>query len=218
MIFSSATRRRSREDEPRHAGGCLVRPAEGEPDLVLRGFLGGVVGDCGRGSGGSRPAGRDAPSSGRSDGTPGALKVCEDVGKIWMPLAPSSTIAGVASRTASIHVVHVASDADDAGNRSDILPAQLGEPVVRDARELGRLVRRPQHLDRRIGEREHLPQAVNSSIIPQSCIDIHSVGSFWNAVSVTWPGTSELRRSRCSRHEMIEDVDDHAESLQSIVI
>jgi hypothetical protein len=48
------------EDEPGHGDAGLVRPAQRPPDLVLRGVLGGVVGEA-RAAGGVHPDGQVPP-------------------------------------------------------------------------------------------------------------------------------------------------------------
>ena len=90
--------------------------------------------------------------------------------------------------------------------------AELGERVVRHARELGRLVGRSNELERRVGEREHLLQAVEFVEQGEPRIDVpqrleagkrgeHHMAGNDGAEPV------EIRL----RHEMVEDVDHHVQ-------
>src|SRR5207245_3156538 len=90
---------------------------------------------------------------------------------------------------------------------------------VGDARELGRLVRRPQHLDRRIGKREHLLQALELIHHPKARIGVPQGRQLGKRAERRVAGNERAQAlENAPRHEMIEDVDDHGESLQSMVI
>ena len=94
-----------------------------------------------------------------------------------------------------------------------MLAAELRQGVVGQARELRRLVGRGDQLERRIGEREHLLQAIELVEQGKPRIDVpqrldpgkrgeHHVAG--NEIAET----IEIRL----RHEMVEDVDHHLAS------
>ena len=90
--------------------------------------------------------------------------------------------------------------------------AEFGECVVREPRELGRLVGRSNELERRIGKRQHLLQAVElveqgepRIDVPQ-CLQAGKSGD----CHMAWNEGAEAIEIRL-RHEMIEDVDHHVQ-------
>ena len=198
-------------DQPRHAGGGLVGPAEAEPDLVLRRLLAGVVGKI-------RPAHRmhpdrqvvrghaaeDRPELGR------AQRLAGDVGEHLDAARAELRRPRGRSRRAQASTLFIGSDAMNAGKRSRMPAAELGQRVVGDARELRRLVGRRDQLERRIGEREHLLQVVELVEQASRASTSHSVLSRGKRGDRDMAGNElgqavEIRL----RHEMIEDVDDH---------
>ena len=92
-------------------------------------------------------------NSGAESGLPATLV------KTWTPRAPRLVTArSISASEASI--LFIGNEATKAGKSIGMPAAELGERVVRQARELRRLVGRSNELERRVGEREHLLQAV----------------------------------------------------------
>src|SRR6266446_5039182 len=121
---------------------------------------------------------------------------------------------------AGIDIVH-RHRGDEAGKALGMLAAKLREAVVGDARERGRPVRRPEHLDRRIGEREHLLQAVELVHHAQPRVYVPQRGQLGKRGQRD-VARHELREALEDRlgHEVIEDVEVHGLSFsaQSSVI
>jgi len=93
-----------------------------------------------------------------------------------------------------------------------MLAAKLRERVVREARECWCLVGRSNELERRIGEREHLLQAIELVEQGKPCIDVPQRLQAGKSGERHMAGNDgaeavEIRR----RHEMIEDVDHHVQ-------
>jgi len=85
---------------------------------------------------------------------------------------------------------------------------QLGEAVVRDARDLRRELRAAELLDRRVGEREHLLQAVELVHHAQALVHVPErrhlgKGLHRRVVRHELPHAVE----DLPRHEVVEDVD-----------
>ena len=90
--------------------------------------------------------------------------------------------------------------------------AELGERVVRQARELRRLVGRSNELERRIGEREHLLQAVELVEQGQPRIDVPQGLEAGKRGERHMAGNDGAEAIEIRlRHEMIEDVDHHVQ-------
>ena len=151
----------------------IVRPAEAEPYLVLGRLLRGVVGKL-------RAAHRmhehrqvvlDHPA-GQAGGTPGALSgLPATLVNIWMPRAPSSFDRAIGLGERGLDVVH-RHRGDEGWEMLRMLAADLGQQVVGEARELRRAVGRRDQLERRIGEAEHVLQAVELIEQPAARVDI----------------------------------------------
>ncbi len=197
-------------DQPRHARGGLVRPAEGEPDLVLGRCSRGVIGRiAARASDGPRPAGRARPClrkigrySGSDSGLPATLV------KTWMPRAPSCLIARSISASARIDVVHrqrrdergeAIRDASSAASASESLAMRAISGVISGP---------PSCSSGGLDERQHLLQAGELVQHPQPRVDVPEAlplgeGLHRGVVRDEFADTLE----RGPRHEVIEDVD-----------
>ena len=90
--------------------------------------------------------------------------------------------------------------------------AELGEQVVRQPRELRRLVGRSNELERRIGEREHLLQAVEFVEQREPRIDVPQGLEARKRGERHMAGNDGAEAIEIRlRHEMIEDVDHHVQ-------
>ena len=90
--------------------------------------------------------------------------------------------------------------------------AEFRERVVRQARELGRLVGRSNELERRIGEREHLLQAVELFEQGKPCIDVPQRLQARKSSERHMAGNDGAEAIEIRlRHEMIEDIDHHVQ-------
>ena len=144
------------EDQARHGGAGLVGPAENGPDLVFRFGLGRKV----RNVGGARrmQQHRLARLGGDLEDRKEARLVEAGAVDVGMKLQP----VGVAVNEDALGLLHRRvrrihrQRADIAGEAVGILRAQLGQAVIGDAGELGRLVRTRHRVDRRQPEREDL--------------------------------------------------------------
>ena len=206
-------------DQPRHAGRGLVRPAEAEPDLVLRRLLAGVVGKiAGRASDAPRPAGRARPSAGRSAGYSGALDsgLPATLVNTWMPRAPSCVIARSISVRRRLDIVH-RQRRDERRKPIGMAAADLRQRIVRDPRQLRRLVGRCHQLERRIGERRS-PAAGRRTRSSRRRRASTSTSGFKRGKPVHRDMAGRKLRQPVEiglRHEMIEDVDHHAPSRRA---
>ena len=101
----------------------------------------------------------------------------------------------------------------DEGRESVGMPAaELRERVVREARELWRLVGRSNELERRIGEREHLLQAVELVEQGEPRIDVPQRLEAGKRGERHMAGNDGAEAIEIRlRHEMIEDVDHHVQ-------
>ena len=101
----------------------------------------------------------------------------------------------------------------DEGRESIGVPAaELGEQVVREARELRRLVGRSNELERRIGEREHLLQALELVEQGEPRIDVPQGLEAGKRGERHMAGNDGAEAIEIRlRHEMVEDVDHHVQ-------
>ncbi len=94
-------------DQARHAGGGLVRPAEGEPDFILRLLLGFVIGEVGA-SHRMDPDGQIVFDHAAEDRAKfrSAQRLVRDVGENLHAARAQSTDSTVGFRNGRIHIVH----------------------------------------------------------------------------------------------------------------
>ena len=205
-------------DQPRHAGGGLVRPAEAEPDLVLRRLLAGIVRKI-RAAHGMHPDRQvvrhhlleDRPELGR------AQRLAGDIGEHLDAARAEMRDRAVDLVEAGLDIVH-RQRRDERRKAIRMAAADLGQRIVRHARQLRRLLGRCDQLERRIGEADHLAQVVE--LIEQAAprIDIDQRLQSRKAGHRDVVGR-ELRQAVeiGLRHEVIEDVDDHGRGPSSDV-
>ena len=90
----------------------------------------------------------------------------------WMPRAPSVVTARSISASAA-STLFIGSAAMKVGKAVGMPAADLGQRVIGEPRQLRRLVRRRDQLERRIGEREHLLQVAELVEQGEPRIDVH---------------------------------------------
>ena len=152
-------------DQPRHAGRRLVRPAEGEPDFILRPLLGRVIGEL-RSAHRMHPdrqieldhAFEDRPEFRRAE------RLAGDIGEHLDAPGAQVSHRAVDLLQRGVDVVH-RQRRDKGWKALRMPPADVGKTVIGDARQLRGALGRPQQFERRIGERQHL--AVVAELIEQ---------------------------------------------------
>jgi hypothetical protein len=202
------------EDEAGDAGGGLVGPAESEPDLVLRGAFAGVVGEL-RAADRMDPdrqvvfrhAAKDRAELGQAQRFPKYVGEYLDAARAERP------DGAIDFRDTGRDVVH-RHRGDEAGEAVGETPAELGQPIIGDARQFRRALRRPQDLDRRIGQRQDLLISVELIEEAQPRLDVpqrRQLGKGGKG-DVAGREVAEPVEDRF-RHEVVEHVEHHGERL-----
>ena len=201
-----------RIDQPRHAGRGLVGPAEAEPDFVLampsrwrsRKIAAPRIGCTQTGEVVLRHALEDRPEFRRRQRLAGDIG--EDLDAAGAKLVDRAVDLG----ERGVDIVH-RQRGDEGRKVIGILAADLGQRVVGHPRELRRLVGRRDQFERRIGEREHLLQAVELVEQRTPRIDVPQ------RLDARKRGHHRMARNEIGQpveiglgHEMIEDVDHDA--------
>ncbi len=196
----------AREHQARHRSAGLVGPAEGPPDLVLGLFLGQVV----READAARRVQQDRHAERR-----GRLEHRQEfrrVERLAVDVAADLHAVGavVAHRplelARGVRVVHRERRgmADEAvGMARD----QLGEPVIGEPRELRRLGRRRQRLDRRLAERDDLRVVVELVHHPEAQVEVVDAGDLAHALADARKAGLAQRLEVARREEVVVGVD-----------
>ena len=199
-----------RVDQARHARRSLIRPAEAEPDLRLGRLLAGIVGKI-------RASHRMHP-----DRQVVRRHSLEDRAKLGFRQRPARDIGEDldAARAEGGHrtidlgerrldIVH-GERCNERRESVGMPAAKLRERVVREARERWRLVGRSNELERRVGEREHLLQAIELVEQGKPRIDVPQRLQAGKSGERHMAGNDGAEAIEIRlRHEMIEDVDHH---------
>ena len=202
----------SRVDQARHARRGLIGPAEAEPDLRLGRLLAGIVGKI-------RASHRMHP-----DRQVVRRHSLEDRAKLGFRERPARDIGEDldAARAEGGHrtidlgerrldIVH-GERCNERRESVGMPAAKLRERVVREARERWRLVGRSNELERRVGEREHLLQAIELVEQGKPRIDVPQRLQAGKSGERHMAGNDGAEAIEIRlRHEMIEDVDHHVQ-------
>src|SRR6476661_5238561 len=202
----------ARIDQARHACRGLIGPAEAEPDLRLGRLLVGIIGEI-------RAPHRMHPD--RQVVGHHALKyraklwgrerLARDVGEDLNTAGAETGYGAIDLGQRGVDIVH-GQRCDESRKSIGMPAAELGERVVRQTRELRRLVGRSNELERRVGEREHLLQSVELVEQGEPRIDVPQGLEAGKRGERHMAGNDGAEAIEVRlRHEMVEDVDHHVQ-------